>query len=734
MATPPKIGLFLLRLLVAWLLLLPAISAADDITNTRAELPAAYFEEVVLPTLSRAGCNSAACHGAAAGRGSFRLSLFGGNPDADHREIAYALESRRINFRHPERSLVLLKPTWQLDHEGGERFSADSDEAQRLLRWIAAGAPRGTSANTASFELAIQSNGDTQQLRATATDSAGQSRDVTDLTVFTSGDPAALEVTVGGGVKVLQPGRHTIIARYQRSIATTTITQALPAANHANVPVSDLHWIDREVQLVLDELQLTPRKRTSDATLLRRMMLDLAGRIPTPDEVELLTADPLLLQPANRIQPWRKIADQPLLTNAAINYWTWRVSTWLRIRVGPASFESTNGLYQWLREQIEDDRPLDQVVKELILSNGAVAQVAPANYHRNEPDARQAAEAYAQSFAGIRIGCANCHDHPLDRWRQDDYHGLAAIFAGLERREIVRFRSDLRIAHPATDGDAIPQIPGQSPLAPGIDHREALVDSLLAGEPSQLAIAWSNRVWEAMFGRGLVHPVDDLRSTNPASHPKLLTKLAIHFQRSGYRLRPLLTEIALTDTYARESDPEASPLELQYLAASRIRPLPAEVLLQAIGDATAVDIGDRFPRGRLLNDGLRVIFDPAEQELFEDLIVLGRCDVKMSCSAATQTATSDSLTTQLYLQTGPLLNGRIRIPREWTTTNVDPKILLPLFLKHYWRRTYSRDPTAAELAIFEPRLTAAMQRGEGQEAMEDLLWAILVSREFCTNH
>lgn len=728
MATPPTNGRLSRCLLSILLLLIPAVAAAEEAAIADAPLPAAYFEEVVLPTLSRAGCNTAACHGAAAGRGGFRLSLFGGKPDADHREIVDALESRRVNFSQPERSLVLLKPTWQVDHEGGERFSADSDEARRILGWIAAGAPRGTSASTASLALTIETDGETQQLRAVVTSTTGESRDVTRLAIFTSADPAALDVSVDGRLKVLQPGRHAIIARYQRAIATTTITTA--RANPKSVPPQSgaMHWIDHEAQLVLDELQLTPRKRASDHALLRRMTLDLAGSIPTPQEVELLTSS------TRSSDSWKQRAEQLLTSDDATDYWTWRVSTWLRMRVGPADFASNKRLHTWLREQIASDRPLDQVARELILAEGVTTDVPPANYHRNEPDARQAAEAYAQSFAGFRIGCANCHDHPLDRWRQDDYHGLAAIFAGVERREIVRFRSDLRVAHPATESDAIPQIPGGKPLQPGIDHRPVLVDSLLAGEPSQLAVAWTNRVWEAMFARGLVHPVDDLRSTNPASHPVLLTKLALHFQRSGYRLRPLLTEIAQTDTYARASDPAASPLELQYLAASRVRPLTAEVLLQAINDATSLGKQLRPPLGRPLPSDSRDGKKTEDHVAADELAILGRCDVKMGCSVGNQPAASDSLATQLHLQTGPLLNRRITFPPEWVMATVDNHDFSSHFLTRVWHLAYARDLTAAERSRLEPILTAAIARDGRQQAMNDLFWALLVSREFCTNH
>jgi hypothetical protein len=433
------------------------------------------FDTDVLPVLTRAGCNAGACHGAAAGRGGFKLSLFGGDPAADYRAIVSELEGRRVNLARPERSLLLLKPTWELDHEGGQRFEADSPQAALLRQWIESGAQRLQSRRLARLtvepaEATVETLPASVSLQVTAHFSDGLARRVEDTAVFTAADPASTAVAANGSIKVLRPGRHTVIVRYLTEVRAIQVTAPFPGSAAATPKEISRNWIDDEIDAALNALHLPSASQADDATLLRRLTLDLTGRLPTPERVREFLADKRSSQGKYEAE-----LDRLLAADEFTEFWTYKLADWLRISAGrPGDTEGRAAYVAWLREQVATARPLDELAVELITAEGDSHAQGPPNFQRTAGDARAQAEHVAESLLAIRLRCANCHNHPLDRWTQDDYHGLAAIFAGLDRGQLVKWRGGGEVLHPATGEAAVPRIPGEKFLKSNSDGRPAL--------------------------------------------------------------------------------------------------------------------------------------------------------------------------------------------------------------------------------------------------------------------
>ena len=691
------------------------------------------FETEVLPLLTKAGCNSGACHGAAAGRGGLKLSLFAGNPAADYDALVRELEGRRINRSKPAESLFIAKPTGMIDHEGGERFDFDGPEAKLLADWVAAGAPRSTGASLRSISLtpaAFTANKVPfqTQIQVFAELDDGTKRDVTSMSVFTPGDETALTLKGAGGISVLRPGRHTVIVRYLSQVRSLSIT-ARREGKALDLSSAPRHnWIDDEVLAALADLGIPPRPPASDAALLRRLSFSLTGRLPSAADVEAYLAD-------GSPNKYERLMDRLLGSEGFVDYWTWRLARQLRVRTGPNDERGTLAFHGWIKEQVRAKAPLDKMAKEMLVGSGDSYENGPANFHRSAPEARAEAEYLSEVLLGIRLRCANCHNHPLDRWTQDDYHGLAAVFARVERGRNVRLAGSGEIIHPATLEAAQPRIPGERFLAVGAgttgDYRGELADWLIERKSGLFAKAQVNRLWKAMFGRGLVEPADDLRETNPATHPRLLERLTGEFVESGYDLRHTLRLIAMSAAYQRSGGPEDSKdlAVEQFYAAYPRHSLEAEVLLDAIGDVS--DVPEAFPNQPAGTRGVQLVeFSKPEQALS----VLGVCSRQESCDAAPVGADPlGQLTTQLHFLNGKLLNERLQSESGFLAAAAKEAIPASKVVEQLYLRAYSRRPTEREREFWSKEL-ADQSADVRQKKLQDLLWAILSSREFTTNH
>lgn len=680
------------------------------------------FDTEVVPMFTRAGCNAGSCHGAAAGRGGFKLSLLGGDPAADYEAVVVERKGRRVNLARPAESLALVKPTGLLPHEGGVRIEDGSAAEKRLLEWIAAGAPRPKTPRTLThFEVGPADSvadrvGSQIPLKATARFDGGKPEDVTAWTVFTSADPSAVELDAAGTrATVRRRGRHVLIARFLDRVVPVRITTPL-----SDRPV-DLgrepraNFIDDEIFKTLSVLRLPVSPRADDATFLRRARLDLTGRLPTPEEVAAFLADAV---PDKRA----RLVDALLAGDGFVEFWTFRLASLLRIRPQAGDKEGAKALHDWVREQVRTGAPFDDTARALLTATGDSHAVGPANFARLVGDARGQAELVGQVFLGVRLQCANCHNHPLDRWTQDDYHGLAAVFSRLDRGRVVRVAARGGVTNPRTGEPALPRIPGDRYLGETGDGREAFADWLTASDNRYFARATVNRLWRAMFGRGLVDPTDDLRDTNPATHPELLDRLAADFVAHKFDIRHSLRLIATSEAYGRGIETvEANRADDRYYSHAYRRPLEPEVLADAIADVTGVSdrYGDTPPGTRAIG-----LFDVTATA--RSLDVLGRCSRGSSCEGD---SAGGGLPAKLHLLNGDLVNRKIVAPDGRLHTllaagKTDAEVVAELYL-----RALGRSPTTAEADGWRARLAVA----DRPAACEDFLWSLLNCGEFTAN-
>ena len=695
------------------------------------------FENDLIPIFTKFGCNAGACHGAAAGRGEFKLSLFGGNPQADYEAVVRQLAGRRINLMYPEESLVILKPTAQTSHGGGHVLDENGEGVQLLRDWIQQGALYETLRHLERVEISPQkhviSNLESPvQLHATAHFSDGTREDVTRWTVFTPEDTSAIEIDTATAVaKVRRRGRHIILARYLTEVVPIefiTPLNEVPIQNayknnatHTS-PESVNTIIDDEILKLLSTLRLPVSPTVDDATFLRRVTLDLTGHLPAPKAVTAFLGDP----DTNKRET---LADTLLQSDEFNEYWTLQLAKLLRIGAQEKNTQGAFVYHQWLSEQIRDGIGYNQIARSVILATGDSHEVGPANFYRTVNGPREQAEFMSELFMGARLRCANCHNHPLDKWTQDDYHGLAAIFAKIDSDQIVKVKPSGEVIHPATREKAIARIPGDQFLSTNIvDGRIELVDWLTGQDNPYFAKAIVNRLWKAMMGRGLVEPVDDFRSTNPATHPELLTELADDFVTHGYDLRRTLKRIALSEAYARSSNAlPRNKTDDRFYSHALQKPLEPEVLADAISDVLGIpDTYGNEPEGTRAVS----LFNPNTES--EALDILGRCGRETSCESATEV--TDGLQRKLHLFNGDLLNARIDVPDSRLDKLMSDGKSPMEILDEFYLAALSRHPTGAEQQFWKQHIDVNASASSQRAILEDMVWSLLTCNEFVTNH
>jgi hypothetical protein len=718
---------------VIWLFLLERIFAQ--------EISEPSFELDVLTLLTKHGCNSGACHGAVAGRGEFYLSLWGSNPKADYDQIVHAHKSRRVRFASPEESLLIAKPSGRIAHEGQERFEPDSATAETLIRWIAAGAPFGPSLRVEDFQVSaelIEPSSDRSGYRLRASALLNGSKiplDVSDRTTWETepdGDSMGWIQQSPPTLRLRRPGRHWITARFAGQVRSLVLIEPYPdpgpvlagSASESSSLAGTLEpmtWIDQEVQEGLDRANLKPLGIADDLTWLRRVSLDFVGRIPSLGEIAEFQG----LDPRTRKT---QTVDRLIRSEAFGTYWAYKLARWVGFRPIASEPGATYAFEQYLLRSAGERRSWKQIAQELLLSTGDSHREGAANFARLASDPRVHAERIGSVFLGIRIGCANCHNHPLDRWTQDDYHGLAAILAGIDRGREVRYSGGGQVTNLRTREAAIPKLPGQEFLSVQSDAKaaQANVERLSAWifdeQDPRFATMLANRLWGTMMGRGLVDPVDDLRETNPASHPRLLGRLAESLIEADYQPSSILKLIALSQAYARvEADTSVSRLDPSFYAAREPKAMAPEVLYDAIHDALGLSVESRAI-GWL---------DPTTPS--ESLDVLGRCGRMVGCSPESSVggAIHRSLGQQLHWINGPLVNRAIESPasfirRESGSGASDAEILAMGYL-----RFFGQPGTQEELRDWGSQIP--QQTEEKLAWFEDWAWSMLSSPRFL-NH
>ena len=701
------------------------------------------FATEIIPVLTRYGCNSGACHGAAAGRGGFHLSLLGGDADADYATIVRQFEGRRVNLAHADRSLLLAKPIGDLDHGGDVLFDPQSEPAKLLKRWIDTGAQRGSGRSMTSIDITpnrqvteIQSP--TVQLQAIARfQDQGQTlnRDVTQWTVFTPTDPSAVTINEDHVATIHRRGMHVVLARFLDQVQPLSL--AIPffdeeakskksrSYNKSPEPselaaVNDVRMIDSEVNRLLRQLRLPVSPTADDATWFRRISLDLTGRLPSPEAAKKFISDDAVDKRVTAI-------DGLLHSEGFVGYWTLRFARLFNLHSLPNETAGTVAFADWIRQCVKDDVGFDQMSAQLLTASGDSHQVGPANFARMVPDARAHAELVGRVFLGIRIGCANCHNHPLDRWTQDDYHGLAAIFAPLDRGRIVSMSPRGEVTNLRTGQPAIPRIPGDRDLdSTTHDHRLELAAWLASDGKRVFAKAMANRIWHSMFGCGLVDPPDDIRETNPATHPELLNSLAEDFIAHGYSIRHTLRRIAASEAYGRDVAFAENAIDDKFYSHRAARPLIPEVLADAIADVTGV--ANQF-QGHDPSVRAVMIVDPLVPSTSLD--ILGRCNRPATCDESQ--SQSPGLAADLHKINGDLINAKITAPDGRLHKLIASGATNGQIVDTFYRLAFGREASETDIRRWVERLESDDLPVRKQK-LEDFVWAILNSRAFAFNH
>ncbi len=696
------------------------------------------FKLDVMPVFMKATCNSGPCHGSSRGKDGFRLSLFGFDPDGDYDRLTREFIGRRINLALPEDSLMLTKAIGAVQHTGGKSFEKDSEYYESMLRWLKAGVPKDPAdvAQVTGIELypkqaVLEGVGATQRLTVRAKYSDGTDRDITHLAAIVSNNDSSVQVSKDGVLTAGERGEAFILARYD----TFTIgVQALviPKGLQFTFPdVKAYNYIDELVYAKLKKLRIAPSEISTDAAFLRRVYLDIIGKLPSPAEVVEFEAD---LSTGKRERVINELIDR----SEFADMWVMKWGELLRVRSQPQnggyfSVKNTKGYYDWLREQIVNNVPVDKMVQELLASNGSTFENPAANYYKLETQTLQTSENVAQVFMGMRLQCAQCHNHPFDRWTMDDYYSFAAFFTQVGRKRgedprdtIVYNRGSGEQRHIVTGKNAKPKfLGGEYPdLKPGQDRRAVLADWIASPRNPYFARNLVNIVWAHFMGRGIIDPVDDVRVSNPPSNPELLDELARRFTESKYDFKQLTRDICNSRTYqlsTRANDSNES--DESNFAKAQIRRMRAEVLFDAINQITEnKEKFQRMERGQ----GAVQIYDGRVSNYF--LTTFGRAKRDTVC--ACEVTMDPSLSQALHLLNGDTVNNKIiggAVVKKLIAAKKSPKeITDELYL-----RALARKPTKEEWARLEPFFKD--EKG-WQDGLNDLFWSLLNSKEFMFNH
>ena len=692
------------------------------------------FRLDVLPVFMRNGCNAGACHGAARGKDGFRLSLFGFDPASDYQRLTRELPGRRINLALPAESLLLTKATNSAPHGGGAKFTKESESYAILHRWLTAGAKDDSSAVPACIgvelyppEAVLDGPDATQQLTVRAKFADGTDRDVTSMAVFLSNNDNSAKVSPDGLVTAGARGESFVMARYETHTVGShfiTLPKGLSFA-WANPPAANT--IDELVNVKLRKLRINPSPLCSDEEFLRRASIDICGVLPTSDEYRsfMTSADP-----AKRAH----LIDQLLERKEFVDMWVMKWSELMMIRTVPnqVSYKAMLLYYGWLQNRIEQNTPIDALVRELLAAKGGTFASPATNYFQHERDTLKTAENVAQVFMGMRIQCAQCHNHPFDRWTMDDYYGFANFFAQIGRkqgedpRETIVFNAGGGdVKHPVGGRVVPPQfLGGAAPDTAGKDRREVLAAWLASPENPYFSQNLVNIVWAHFFGRGIIDEVDDMRVSNPPVNTELLETLAGRFTEYRFDFKRLIRDICNSHTYQRSTAAnETNADDERNFSKASLRRVRAEVLLDMVTAVTATK--NKFT-GLPLGARAVQIADGNTSTYF--LTTFGRANRATACSC--EVKMEPNLSQALHLLNGDTLQTKIR-EGGIVKGLLDQKRPVEEVIDELYLRALVRKPTDGE----KQGLVALLKDDPNQQqALEDAFWAILNSREFVFNH
>ena len=707
------------------------------------------FVNDVMPILTKAGCNSGVCHAKAVnGQNGFRLSLLGFEPQDDFVHLLKEGRGRRLSMASPETSLILSKASGQVPHRGGIRLNQDSAEYDTLLRWIREGAKfdGSTATKLSSIQVrpergTIQPNSQ-QQLTAIALYQDGTERDVTHLALFESNEKSMAEVSEHGLVQAMTlPGRVSIMVRYQGLVSVYSASIPLGAPIESIPPSKG--FIDQSLFANLKELGIPPSPLCDDATFVRRVTLDVAGRLPSVDELDSVASSS---DPNKRAEFVAKLLQSSEYADFFANKWT----AMLKNRRDDASDIISNfAFYSWVRDSLLANKPYDQMVRELLAATGTVQSNPPVAWYKRVKEQKQQLEDVAQLFLGVRMQCAQCHHHPFEKWSQDDYYSFAAFFSQVGRKPTATRGEDMIfhkrglasatniktgiVVKPAALGTNIDSITADQ------DPRLFLANWMSAPDNPFFAKAVVNRYWKHFFRRGLIDPEDDIRDTNPPSNPELLAGLEKHFIASGFDLKELVRVIVTSNAYQLSSIPnEYNSSDQQNYSRYYPRRLQAEVLLDSIDDLTGARTDFQN-----LPTGTRAVAlpDNSYNNATPFLKVFGRPENESVCEC--ERTQSSSLAQSLHLMNAGDLKAKLATAGGRADLMAKSEKPNQERITDLYRVAYGRSPSADDLSgameyLVSPPLADSSNGTVVQpataERFQDLIWALINTKEFLFNH
>jgi hypothetical protein len=706
--------------------------------------PQLSFTRDVLPILSKAGCNLGSCHAKASGQAGFALSIFAFDPKGDFRELTQDAHGRRVFPALPEESLLLRKSTGSVLHEGGQRFEPDSEFARTIAEWIKQGSPYELPGQPALANITVTpedkrySKDEAAQLTVTAHYSDGSTRDVTDLADFSSNEKGIASVSESGLVKTSSySGEAVIITRYLGHVAIARVNiptdKTLPADRYARLPVRN--QIDKFAWARHQQLGYLPSDLCTDSEFLRRAALDTTGTLPTVEEARAYVAskDP---------QKDAKWIDHLLESPAWADHWAVKFADLLRPNPSRVGVKPVFLMDEWIRQSFRQNKPWDAFVRELLTAQGGTHQDGRVAFFRDKREAEDAAGFVSQIFLGVRMDCAKCHHHPSERWDQRDYYEMAAFFTRMKRKgqgisapisgepEFWWFAPGAAsIPHPVTTESLAPRALAAAPvqIPETQDPRAVLVDWMVRPDNPLFAKAIVNRIWSHFFGRGIVDPVDDFRASNPPSNGPLLDWLAQDFVAHKFDLKHLMRTIMSSHLYRVSSLPnETNVADVRNFSRSQRRRLPAETLLDAVSSVTETrESFDSLPPNSLAKE----TWNHKMESQFMD--AFGRPNASSECPC--ERDAKPSVVQALHLMNSKKLQDRLvdekgRAVRLAKSTLTPEQIVEELYLA-----AFSRLPAADELGIAAKAISEA-DKAAKQQAIEDVMWALLNSAEFVFNH
>ena len=705
--------------------------ATIAVVDAAADRPISFHLDV-MPVFMRAGCNTGSCHGAARGKDGFNLSLFGFDPVGDHYRVTREEGTRRINLARPEASLLIEKAIGSVPHTGGKLFDADSQYYRTLVRWIEAGVPldEGQPPHVTDLDIyppkaVIEGADNTQQFIARARYSDGTDRDVTDLAVFMTSNDNSAPVTADGLVTADSRGEAFVMGRFETKTVGSQVL-VLPLDMPYIPPAITGNYVDQLVGDKLKRLRILPSEICTDEEFLRRVTIDITGTLPTEDEYIAFMAD---TDPGKRAA----LIDRLLDRKEFAEIWAMKWSQLLMVKSSNQVSYKAMFLYSnWLTDKIASEVPLDEMVRELLSASGGTFNQPATNFYQIERDTLKTAENVAQVFMGFRTQCAQCHNHPFDRWTMDDYYSFAAFFSQIGRktgedyRETVVFNTGSgAVRNPLGNRQMEPKfLGGEQPDVAGKDRRAVLADWLTSSDNPYFATNVANRVWAHFFGLGIVEPVDDIRVSNPPSNPELFEELGRRLVEYKFDFKQLVRDICNSEAYQRSFiRNESNQHDERNFAHAGVRRIPAEQMLDCLNQVTETQ--EKF-RGLPLGSRAVQIADGTTTNYF--LTSFGRAPRETVCDC--EATTDPSLSQALHMLNGDAVHGKIQrgavVKKLLDAGQTPAQVVETLYV-----RCLARKPTAEEV---EQLTTVASQAANPQLGLEDVMWAILNSREFLFNH